>query len=352
MSYRNSILAGSLHGSGRLIPFVFWIGILLPAFLSPTARGQFMEDFDGVTAPALPPGWTAINASGAAPLWVTTTVSPFTPPNSAFVDAPASVSDKRLETPDILIPLSPSPVQLYFRHGFGFEPSWDGGVLEISIAGAPFQDILAAGGSFVEGGYTHTLNAPSANPLVGRAAWSGASFTYIETLVNLPALAGGQYVRLRFRMGSNQSSGGGGWQIDSMSIFCTLDVLPPEITCPADVTVTGEPGQTSAVVTFAQPSATDNCIAIVQLGCSPPSGSTFPEGDSVVECTATDAAGNVGTCSFVVRVEIAEAGDPATAAPPPAAQSSCPCAPGVFPAVGLFGPLMLFGRRLRRRRKG
>ena len=51
----------------------------------------FSENFDGVTAPALPAGWVASNAAGVAPLWVTTTTTPDTAPNDAFVDDPATV---------------------------------------------------------------------------------------------------------------------------------------------------------------------------------------------------------------------------------------------------------------------
>ncbi|MBL0129938.1 MAG: hypothetical protein IPP43_01460 [Chitinophagaceae bacterium] len=35
----------------------------------------------------------------------------------------------------------------------------DGGVLEISINGGAYQDILAAGGSFVAGGYSGDISA-------------------------------------------------------------------------------------------------------------------------------------------------------------------------------------------------
>ena len=63
----------------------------------------FSENFDGVTAPALPAGWAATNAQGAAPLWVTSTTTPDTAPNDAFVNDPATVSDKYLDTPGIAI---------------------------------------------------------------------------------------------------------------------------------------------------------------------------------------------------------------------------------------------------------
>src|SRR5262249_38661259 len=36
--------------------------------------------------------------------------------------------------------------------------------------------------------------------------------------------------------------------------------------------------------------------------CTPATGSTFPIGDTTVNCTGTDASGNVATGSFVVHV--------------------------------------------------
>src|SRR5215211_8884615 len=114
------------------------------------------QSFDGVTAPALSAGWTATNATGAAPLWTTSSSGTPTPsadsaPNAAFVNDPATVSDKRLDSPTIAVP-GALPV-LTFRQNRNLESTYDGGVLELSIDGGPFQDIVAAGGTFAGGGY-------------------------------------------------------------------------------------------------------------------------------------------------------------------------------------------------------
>ena len=64
---------------------------------------------------------------------------------------------------------------------------FDGGVLEVSFDGGnTFQDILAAGGSFVMGGYNRTIATDRGSPLAGRQAWSGDSEGFITTVVNLP----------------------------------------------------------------------------------------------------------------------------------------------------------------------
>ena len=108
----------------------------------------FSEDFDGVTPPALPAGWTATNVQGPAPLWTTSNTGmptpPFdTPPNAAFVDNPQVVSDKRLDSPSI--PIATGSAQLTFRNNYYTETTFDGGVLEIKIGGGAFQDIRRRG---------------------------------------------------------------------------------------------------------------------------------------------------------------------------------------------------------------
>ena len=45
---------------------------------------SFSENFDGVTAPALPSGWSNVQIVGTAINWVTTTNSPNSPPNAAY----------------------------------------------------------------------------------------------------------------------------------------------------------------------------------------------------------------------------------------------------------------------------
>ncbi|XP_070549860.1 hyalin-like [Ptychodera flava] len=81
------------------------------------------------------------------------------------------------------------------------------------------------------------------------------------------------------------------------------DTTKPEVTCPADMTVENDHGNTTAVVEFSGESVTDNSGETLSVTCDPPSNSTFVDGDNVVTCTATDASGNVGTCNFTITVE-------------------------------------------------
>jgi hypothetical protein len=103
----------------------------------------FSESFDGVNAPVLPAGWVASNPDASPVMWTTVSVGNIdTPPNGAFVTAPAVVSDKFLDSPSFLI--HSANAQLSFRHAHVFQTALDGGVLEISIANGPFVDVVTA----------------------------------------------------------------------------------------------------------------------------------------------------------------------------------------------------------------
>ena len=189
----------------------------------------FGENFDGVVPPALPPGWLATNAQGPPPLWVASNSGvPMPPadtaPNAALVDDPAVFSDKRLDSPPLSF-FEGLGVRLTFRHNFNLEASeqnqglgYDGGVLEVSSDGGnTFQDILAAGGSFVVGGYNRTIATDRGSPIAGRQAWSGNSGGFITTVVNVPAFQTPSN-KLRWRMASDSTGSGEGWRVDNVHV--------------------------------------------------------------------------------------------------------------------------------------
>ena len=96
------------------------------------------------------------------------------------------------------------------------------------------------------------------------------------------------------------------------------DTTLPTITVPEDITVQATSGSDVAVVTFEVTAEDDvdgtatldegNTLTQDDVGgdititCDPASGSEFSIGETEVECTATDAAGNIGTASFTVTV--------------------------------------------------
>jgi hypothetical protein len=280
------------------------LGNVTYTFTMGTQSTAFTENFDGVTAPALPAGWVTAFTNGDAdctvggPLctlgtnWTTVSGSSDTAPNHAFHNDPSCVTDSSLDTPSIAIPASATKVT--FRNFYNTESTFDGGVLEISINGGAFTDIVTAGGSFVTGGYNATISTSFLSPIAGRQAWSGNSGGFITTTANLPASAQGQPIKLRFRMASDCSVSATGWNIDTISITggfvcatCPAGT-PCVITCPANITKSNDPNQCGAVVTYPPPTSTGTCGTIT---CTPASGSFFPVGTTTVTCQAAMGGG-------------------------------------------------------------
>ena len=179
---------------------------------------QVTENFDGVTAPNLPAGWTTTQDSGTTITWTTTATGPNSAPNSAFANDPATVNMSSLVSP--MVPISSTSSRLSFKNKYITESTFDGMVLEMAIGAGAFQDIITAGGSFVSGGYNATISTAFASPIAGRMAWSGTSAGgYIDTAVNLPAAANGQMVQFRWRMASDNSVAATGVNVDDVVIL-------------------------------------------------------------------------------------------------------------------------------------
>ncbi len=86
-------------------------------------------------------------------------------------------------------------------------------------------------------------------------------------------------------------------------IITVDDTTAPVLSaCPADITKNADAGGCTAVVTWTDPTAMDNCDPAPTVVCVPPSGSIFSGGTTTVTCTATDACGNSSQCSFDVTV--------------------------------------------------
>jgi hypothetical protein len=204
----------------------------------------FAENFDSVTAPALPPNWTTSTTGGGSP-WTTTTTTADTSPNSA--SAPDADTSGVAELISPVIHITSPVAQLSFSNYYNLEgdtygqavyAAYDGGVLEIKIGTGAFTDILTAGGTFVAGGYVCRIYTTGNNPLADRPAWSGDSGGFISTVVNLPPAAAGQNVQFKWRLGTdlNNTFGGVAWYIDTLTVrdanysCCTSSVSPPTLT--------------------------------------------------------------------------------------------------------------------------
>ena len=249
--------------------------VTCPLCWSPVTFG---ESFDGVLPPSLPPKWTARNAQGPPPLWVTSNsgvpMPPAdTPPNAAFIDDPAVVSDKRLDSLSFSFFEGAYP-RLTFRQNFNLEASdtnpnlgFDGGVLELSTDdGSTFQYIPPS--AFLMGGYNRTIATDRGSPIAGLQAWSGNSEGFITTVVNLPAIQ--TFGKLRWRMASDTSGSNEGWRVDTVNIsYCQGQGTP----C-ASPTFTPTPTATSTPTATVPASPTATATATVPQSPTPTTTAT------------------------------------------------------------------------------
>lgn len=128
-----------------------------PAHAAAVTSLVMRENFDSVTPPALPAGWTATRAAGRSSdqTWRTSTPGLVSEPNAASVGAYGHVTDMILESAPF-VAQSLTRVQFFMRYNLqvrtdpfgGSGDNLDGGVLEIKIGSASYVDFTAAGGSF------------------------------------------------------------------------------------------------------------------------------------------------------------------------------------------------------------
>lgn len=173
------------------------------------------ENFDGVTAPALPTGWTTTHV-GAGLGWATSITNPDTAPNAATTGDQSNEGTNSLISP--AIPVNTALGQLSFRNRYNLETGFDALTMQIKVGSGPFQDIIAAGGSFVSGGYNSNIG------WTGLSGGTTAAPTYITTVVNLPPSANGQFVQLKWSVHSDSNTiaaGAAGAAIDTIQLSTT-----------------------------------------------------------------------------------------------------------------------------------
>jgi hypothetical protein len=72
--------------------------------------------------------------------------------------------------------------------------------------------------------------------------------------------------------------------------------------CPDDIEADAAPGAGNAQVWWIVPTATDDLSGVASFTCTDTNGDRFPLGITLVTYVATDGAGNVSTCSFLIIV--------------------------------------------------
>jgi len=86
----------------------------------------------------------------------------------------------------------------------------------------------------------------------------------------------------------------------SFTITVVADTTPPVLFLPGNITAEAT-SAAGAIVTY-NATAVDDTDGQIAINCDHPSGSQFALGTTLVQCSATDTAGNIGTGSFNVTV--------------------------------------------------
>ncbi len=96
-----------------------------------------------------------------------------------------------------------------------------------------------------------------------------------------------------------------GNSVSTTSTFSIIDVTPPVIECPENITVNNDEGFNGAYITIPQPVYSEICSSVTLLNdinqTSNASG-FYPVGTTTITWTATDECGNISTCTMTVTV--------------------------------------------------
>ncbi len=187
-------------------------------------------------------GWTS---SGTNNTWALAETNPYGGSWHYHANDVNSVSDQRLASPAVALPIDEFPLTMKFWHVPNMEPSsggcFDGGILEISSnGGATWTQVPDA--DLLVGGYTGTVSTSYGNPLGGLQAWCGGG-SYMNTIANLDAYAG-QSVQFRMRLGTDSSVSAPGWDVDDVTVQSCVDSGEYAMTIGPSTNHIGIPGET------------------------------------------------------------------------------------------------------------
>jgi hypothetical protein len=169
----------------------------------------------------------------------------------------AVVTDTQLVSPALLASTT-EPLVVKFSHAFSLENGFDGGVIELSTnGGTTWTDAAMLG---VTPGYTRTISTVFGNPIAGRMAYSGASAGFparTQVTLNFGTQFAGQSVLLRFRIATDTSVAGVGWNIDDIDVSgITNTPFPALVVEPSTCTARQAPLADSAVLSVEEAPAT------------------------------------------------------------------------------------------------
>jgi hypothetical protein len=265
-----------------------------------SAAGTFLVNVVDTFAPSFTgmPGNMNVNATGPGGASVS-----YTPPGATDnVDPSPNVSCS--PAPGSTFPLGTTNVDCTASDSSGNQAS-GGFAVTVADSAAPTlttpgnQTAEATGPSGATVGFSVTASDNvDPNPTVNCVPASGSTFALGSTNVSCTA-----------RDSSGNTSGSASFTVT------VVDTTPPAFSnVPAPTIFEANTGN-GTVLGYPSPTAFDLVSgAIPVVICSPPSGSGFAIGTTLVRCTARDAAGNTGVATFPITV--ADRTPPVISAPP------------------------------------
>lgn len=152
-------------------------------------------------------------------------------------------------------------------------------------------------------GFTGTGDLTGANAMLAALADNGGPSETMEPLAGSDAIDAGVAAGSTFdQRGEARTIDDPGVPNEATSDGTDIGAFETEVpcvlTCPTDITVSNDPDDCGAVVSYSEPSG-DNCGTVT---CDHPSGSFFNVGETTVTCTSSAGP----SCSFKIRVNDAQ----------------------------------------------
>ena len=202
---------------------------------------------------------------------------------------------------------------------------FNSGAVTLNLTNTIISGSLGGGGDCVNSGGTIGTNdrnlvqdgscspAVSGDPLLGPLGNNGGPTFTQALLVGSPAKDAGDDTVLGDPLALTTDQRGSGFprlacaHVD-IGAFEFGGGVPPTVTCPANISTSTDPGQTTATVSFTV-TANDQCAGPIPSVCK--IGTTvitsphaFPVGVTTVTCSATNSQSLTGMCSFTVTVTL------------------------------------------------
>ncbi len=149
--------------------------------------------------------------SSGTPGWSASSAQSYSAPSSWYASEPATITSSSLTSGAAARTAVQNLSILSFWHYYSTEGTYDGGVLEYSTnGGTTWSDATSL---FYNNPPTVTMDASTT--LSGRKAFSGGTAGFKQSILNLASL-GTASVSFRFRMETDDGTGGDGWYVDNI----------------------------------------------------------------------------------------------------------------------------------------